>query len=726
MQNHGLFQKSAIAIAVSLASSVAIAQSADEATTTEPTLDTPTVEQSINLDTIERIEIHHKWQPYRGNVPLSKTPQAIDTISSETLENAGITRFQEALDMSSSVVRQNSSGGLWDSFAVRGFAGDENNAAGYLVNGYNVGRGYNGRRSTSNIEVIEVMKGPGSALYGQGEPGGTISIITKKPKFEEQGYVQLTLGDYDKKYTEFDYTNGISEDVAFRINGSYEDSDTYRDHVYFKSLNLHPSLLWNISDRTSVNYEMEILDQEKPLDRGVFVLDNNFDAASTNAFYGDIKDGAHNVKALGHQASLRHTLSDTWHLLTGFSYRESSFKGQSSDAELSAGRQLIYDDPTKLSRQRRERDYQARDFTTRLEVSGTSTLFGLENNFLIGGDYYDYHVDTKLNRWRTAYGSGDPTYAIDPNNPNYDQVQPETSVQTDQTEDQQAGGVYVQDQIMLGDRASILIGARYDKFKQEIYDFTRDRAQSQSKSALNPRLGITYEITDAVNLYTNYAEGFRPNPGLDSNGDAFDPEKSKSFEVGAKWQNASDTFSGNIAWFNSTKSNILTADPSNPDFSATLGEATSQGIELELTSYITDNTNVKLAYSYTDAKTANETTNPDWGVTIPKGSRLINIAEHVGNLSLNHYANIKSMEAYFGTTVNYVGDRLGETTDPDYILPAYTLVNLHASLQVNNDLSLKFDINNLFNTKYFESSYHKLWTMPGEPLNFQVSVKYQF
>ncbi len=130
-------------------------------------------------DDIEHIEVKRLWQPYRGNVPLIETPQAVDRINSDTLENEGISRFMEALDLSPSIIRQNNSGGMFDSFAIRGFSGDENNPTGYLVNGFN-SRGYNGNRSTANIETIEVMKGPGSALYGQGEPGGTINIITKK------------------------------------------------------------------------------------------------------------------------------------------------------------------------------------------------------------------------------------------------------------------------------------------------------------------------------------------------------------------------------------------------------------------------------------------------------------------------------------------------------------------------------------------------------------------
>lgn len=675
-------------------------------------------------DDIERIEVTQFWQPYRGNVPLVQTPQAVDSISADTLANEGITNFMDALELSPSIVRQNNSGGLFDSFAVRGFSGDENNPTGYLVNGFN-SRGYNGNRNTANIETIEVMKGPGSALYGQGEPGGTINIITKKPQFDEQGYIQGTLGNYQKKQVEFDYTNALNSDMAYRLNGAYEDSDSYRDHVFIEKLNLNPSFLWNISDYTQLSYEMEILNQKKPLERGVFVLNNDFDATNPEDFYGDIRDGAHEVKALGHQLVLNHKLGNDWHFLAGLAYRDSSFEGQSSDTELSDGRQLIYTDPNILSRQRRERDYQATDFSTRFELSGELDFASFRHNILVGLDYYKFDLDTDYRVWRTAWGSGDTTYSIDPNNPDYTQPQPETSPTT-LTDEQQTGvGLYAQNFIELTEKSKLLLGFRVDRFDQDILNRISNVPQSQEQTEVTPRVGFVYSMNDNVNLYTNYAEGFRPNPGLDSDRNAFEPEETTSFEIGAKWDYSALGLSGNLALFDAEKTNMLTAEP-NTGLSATLGEVQSQGLELSMVAAITDSTSIEAAYTYTHARTANDVVNSDWGVPIPEGSRLINIADHIGHVSLRHYTNFMGKDTYLGATVNYVGDRLGETTDPDYILPSYTLVNVSAAMDLTQQLSVKLDINNLFDETYFESSYHKLWTMPGSPLNYSASVKYQF
>ena len=118
---------------------------------------------------------------YFGDTPVKEIPQAVQFLEGELLDDLNITRLDTALELASGVSKQNNFGGLWDSFAIRGFAGDENFPSGFLVNGFNGGRGYGGPRDASNVERIEVLKGPNSALFGRGEPGGTINIVSKKP-----------------------------------------------------------------------------------------------------------------------------------------------------------------------------------------------------------------------------------------------------------------------------------------------------------------------------------------------------------------------------------------------------------------------------------------------------------------------------------------------------------------------------------------------------------------
>lgn len=683
-------------------------------------------EKNASADDVEKIEVVTQRQPYRGDVPLKSLPQNVDIVSGELLEDTGINDLQNALDFTSGIARQNSFGGLWDSFAIRGFAGDENLPSGYIVNGFSAGRGYSGRRDTSNIQSIEVLKGPGSALYGRSEPGGTINIITKKPQFDEEGYIQATVGSYDLYRIEGDYTNAINKDAAFRVNGSYEDAGSFRDTVESKKLALTPSVTYNFDSDTSVTYELELLDQEAPFDRGIVVLDYEFGVVPIETFYGEPDDGPMEIEALGHQLTVQHALSSDWNLLIGLNYRESSFEGYSSEVELSPGRQLLYVDGETVSRQRRYRDYDATDLSARFELSGTFLTGDFKHHMLIGADAYDYELDQDQRRWRTAWGAGDTTYSVDKLNPVYGQTPPEVAGFWDNHEEQSDYGVYVQDQIDITEQWKVLGGLRFDSFDQDIYDYLAGTQTSQSQTALSPRVGLVYEMSPVYTFYASYSEGFRPNSSFDFYGNAFEPEESKSWESGMKFSNEDESFSGTVALFRAEKTNVISADPVNSGYSAALGAAESQGIEVDLNAYIGADTTLTLAYAYVDAETSNSIINADWGTEIPAGSPLVNIPKNKANLTAMHFLNVAGHDAKIGASVTYVSDRLGETIDPDYVLPAYTTVKLFGSINFSEQLSVNADIDNLFDKEYYASSYSALWTQPGPPRTARISVKYAF
>lgn len=714
MNTNKIIMKSVLAAAISVALSSAV-----------------NAQVKSDDDDIEQIEVVQQRQAYRGDVPLKSMPQNIDVVSAELLDDLGVNDFQNALDFTSGIARQNSFGGMWDSFAIRGFAGDENLPGGYLVNGFSAGRGFSGRRETSNIQAIEVIKGPGSALFGRSEPGGTINIITKKPQFYEEGYIQATAGSYDLYRLEGDYTNEIAEDLAFRINGAYEDSGSFRDEVYTDKLSVSPSFHYNISDDTSLVYEMEYLDQDLMFDRGVIVTDYEYFDVPQDVFYGEPSDGPVTIEATGHQATLQHTLNNDWSLLAGLSYRESSFTGYASEVEL-GGRQLVTKEgfENTVNRRRLYRNYEAEDLSGRLEISGTVELAGMDHHILLGADAYDYTIDSHQDRWRTAWGVDDTTFSVDKYNPVYGQPAPDVLPFREESEDQSSVGVYFQDQIDVTEKFKMQVGIRFDDFTQDFTNFRREpvTTTSQSQTATSPRFGLVYEASDLYTIYASYSEGFRPNSGSNGQGDAFEPEESKSYETGVKFANADESLSGTVALFRAEKTNVLAADPNpaNAGLSDTIGAAESQGIEVDLTAMLGENTMVTVAYAYVDATTSNDIINPDWGVEILAGTQLLNIPENKLNITGIHYMDIEGKEAKIGASFTYVDDRPGELIDPNYVLPSYSTVRLFGSIFLTDQISINADIENLFDEEYYASSYSAMWTLPGNPRQAKISVKYAF
>ncbi|TMP54825.1 TonB-dependent siderophore receptor [Pseudoalteromonas sp. S1612] len=668
---------------------------------------------------IEKIAVTYK-QAYRGDIPQKQMPQSIETLDNAVLDQKGITQLQDALDFSASISRKNNSGALWDSFSIRGLSGNENMPSGYLINGFSGGRGFSGPRDVSNIEYIEVLKGPGSALYGRSEPGGTVNIVTKKPQFEQQGELKLSLGSDNFNRVEGDYTNGINDNTAFRINGAWQDSDSYRDEVYTHKKVVTPSIYHQINASTSITYEFEYVDLAQLFDRGVVVLNDNFNTVPSSRYLGNPNDGDTQVYSRGHQVTLNHDINNEWSLVVGANYRSSTLTGFSSDAELAPSRQSLFDDGRTLTRQQRYRDYEVDDTSLKFELSGHFDTAGITHHLLIGADAYKYDLRTGLYRYR----GGNGTYTVDIYQPNYNVARPEVGLLYENNEQQDAYGIYVQDQMDLTDKIKLLVGLRFDSVDQDILETKSGVLSSSSQSQVSPRVGLVYELNNAVTLYSSYSEGFLPLSGTDANGDPFGFEYSDSFEVGAKFSYQGIT--GTLALFDATKSNMLVADPVNVGFSAPIGKANSKGVELDLSTYITDDTKFNLSYAYIDASTANDIINADWGVPIKKGSPLVNVPKNNLNLTLSHQTVVLGKELELGASYQYTSERLGDAADLTFNLPSYQLVGIFGQVNLTERTKLNISVNNIFDEKYAQSSYNALWVYPGAPTQFKMSLAYQF
>jgi len=190
----------------------------------------------------------------RSDTPLREIPQAVRVIPRQAIDDIGAVRIEEAYDYVSGINRQNSWGGLRDNFSIRGFAGNPNTAnTNFLRNGFSDNRGHNASRDMANIERLEVIKGPASALYGSSEPGGILNIVTKKPQFKPGHAIGFYAGSYDTYRTTLDSTGPISETFAYRINVAAEDKGGFRDYIGSKRIMVAPSFTWLPTPNTIVN-----------------------------------------------------------------------------------------------------------------------------------------------------------------------------------------------------------------------------------------------------------------------------------------------------------------------------------------------------------------------------------------------------------------------------------------------------------------------------------------
>ncbi|MEM9670194.1 MAG: TonB-dependent siderophore receptor [Pseudomonadota bacterium] len=705
------------------------------------------IAQSDDIDTLrqEAVIVTGVRQAYRGNFELLEIPQADQTIGAEILKDVGALDLNVALDLSASVARQNNFGGLWNSFSIRGFAGDINLPSGFLVNGFNAGRGFGGPRDIAGIESVEVLKGPRSALFGRGEPGGTINLVTKRPDFETAGSVRGTIGRFEQYRVDADAQTvfGQNETVGVRFVGFYEDAESFRQEVETEKFGFYPSVTFAPNDATTITYELEYTNQELPFDRGV-VFSEEFGFSPRDVFVGE--PVPIETEVLGHQLEAEYDFNENWSFLAGFGYRDTSLVGDAFEPQFGS-RQTFFQDGETIARFFRSRDFDSEYFVVRGELAGEFNTGPLRHRLIFGADYDEFDNTLVIDRFRSRF-SGDlnnlttedlaADLLLQISNPIFGlNLNPDAGPNTNRNEELTGFGFYIQDQIDLTDRLQVRVGGRFDDFEQDITNFLVDPATTRTTSdtRFSPQVGAVFLLNDSVSFYASYGEGFRQQTGVDFEGNQFDPNITTSVEGGVKADLAglTDWVSGSIGLtvFRVEQSNFLVNDD-RPEatavgfFSIPAGEAESIGVELDANLTFGDDLNLWFSYAYTDAEFSNSFADADgFGFTIDAGDPVINSPEHQLSLQASKGFDVWSIPAQVGGGVLYVGDRNG-FVGSDFELPDYTTVRLFAEVEPIQNFSVRVDVDNLFDETFFTNSFADVWVQPGAPRTWRVTFGYAF
>ncbi|MEA9763019.1 TonB-dependent siderophore receptor [Xanthomonas campestris pv. raphani] len=676
---------------------------------------------------LDAVQVRSDYAPYRAltvtgatktEAPLRDLPISARVLDHSLLEDAGVTDLAGALDMASGITKANNLGGLWDSYSIRGFTGDPNFSSDYMVNGFNASRGYNGLRDGANTQSVEVIKGPASALYGRGEPGGAVNIVTKKPLFDAQHSVDLSAGRFDSYRAALDSTGPLSETVAYRVNLMHKDQHSFRDTVDSDATLLAPSLLWMPTPDTTVSYELELLRIHTPFDRGVTAIDGDANRLPASRFLGEPGDGDIDLHSTGHQVFAVHGLNQTWSLQGGATYRDSGMRGFSTEPWT-----LQADDRT-LRRERRYRDYQGRDIAARAELLGTLGSGKVTHHVLFGIDGNRFNDS----RYQLRARSAATPYSIDVLAPRYGMAQPgRLAPITDTDERQQVWGVYAQDQIDLGARWKALLGVRYDHYQQDIANRLRATTQQASDGVISPRAGLTVHLDDTLSLYASAAAGFRPNSGVGANGQSFAPEKSRSLETGLKYVQPGEGLEATLAVFRIDKENVLSLDPADTSFSLPVGQMRSEGAELDLLGRLTPHLAASVGLAYTDSQVTRSSA-AAMGTGLAEGRRFPNVPRVSGNAFVNYAQPLSgTRSAAVGVGVSRTGERLGSVdSNTGFVLPAYTVWRLVGHYDLSERLRLYAKVENLTDRRYAAFSYSEQWVYPGAPRTWTMGARLRF
>ncbi|MEG0052736.1 MAG: TonB-dependent siderophore receptor [Comamonas sp.] len=636
--------------------------------------------------------------------PLRDIPQTVNVIPQSLLRDQAVQSMQDALKLVPGVGLSHGDGQR-DQITIRGFTA----IADQFVDGLRDDALY--FRDLSNIEQIEVLKGPASVLYGRGSSGGLINRITKKPGVN-LSEVGLTVGSWNQRRGEFDLARAPEDSrFALRVTGALEKADSYRDPQFLDREALSASMLFKASASTNVLLQVDHLKDSRITDFGIPALNGRPINVRPGAYYGaaNARDAdVSTAKVDSLSLTLNHRFSDSLSLRNAFRtydyslVRRNTLVGSVNEKALTAS----------LTRGNVNRDEDG--FFNQTELTHKTTLAGMEHQFLYGVEMGRQDKSQRvLSQSAGTISLFNPVLPVVP-------MDITGAPSNDNLGKFNVASAYVQDLLILSKNWKALAGIRYDRFEQATRERIAGRPNlSRTDTAWSPRVGLVYQPSANWSYYASWSKSFQPSGeafSLAANNVDIAPEKTTSAEIGAKWELMDGKASATASLFRVERTNIKSLDPVLNKL-VPLGVQRTNGLELTFSGEVAPSWQVWAGYAFLDSEM---TTSPTPGI---QGKRATLTPRHSANLWLT-----KALGNGFGLGggLNYVGARDADPLNT-VTLPGYTTVDAMAYYRQGAwDLQLK--LNNLLDRRYIVSGHGSSanLNLPGAPRSAQLIARYRF
>lgn len=654
----------------------------------------------------------------RTDSRLLDIPQAVNVVPQQVLEDQAVRNLDDALYNVSGITQANTLGGTQDAVMKRGFG--DNRDGSILRDGV---RSIQARNVTPTTERVEVLKGPASMLYGWGDPGGMINIISKKPQLVQKTHIEGWNSSFNGGGGQFDITGPLSTSgLAYRLIVDHDETDYWRNFGRNRQTTVAPSLMW-YGENTTVLVAYEHMEYLTPFDRGTVIDSRTGKPVATprerrfdetyNATRGD-------QDTLTFQ--MENTLNERWKSKLNYAYSRNTYNDNQARA-------MSLNPTTGFLTRRADatQDAHSQSQNVQLTLNGDIDWGSINHQLLFG---FDHEAD-RTHRGNMIRGKNNSSFNI--YNPVYGLFPASNSViaaESDQKEDVDSTGVFMQDAIRLDEHWMLLGGVRYDRFdvmsgKGRPFVTNTDRSDSR----LVPRAGVVYNLTSYASLYTSYSESFKPNSAVNKAiGATMEPEVGRSYEIGAKLD-LPNRITANLALFDIQKRNVMVDELQvingiSETVTRTAGKVRSQGVEVDVAGKLTDSLSLIGAYAFTDARVTSDPTN--------QGNEMANVARHTASLFLtNDFGNLglhAGDDLRAGVGARYVGRRPGDAAN-SFFLDDYTVADAFIAYSVPlNGYKVKWQLNikNLFDKTYYPSSGSSQYVAIGDPREVVLRASVDF
>jgi len=648
----------------------------------------------------------------RTDTPILDIPQAIQVVPRQVIEDQKPLTLSGILRNVSGFSQTRTDFEVFRSFKLRGFDVLDTTTDGVRnTDSLNIQPD-----GLANVERVEVLKGPASALYGRGSIGGGINIVTKKPLPDSHREITLNLGSFKHVQSGVDASGPLnnSKSARYRLIGEYERRDSFIDFIEIEKYQIAPSLQFDLGSSSTLTLQSDYRYHKQPRYLGLPLYGTIVGTDDIKLPLGRFlsEPGLDKTKNAGLQSTaiLNHRFSTDWSGQVAFRWTQNSF------FQPTAPPRALQADNRTLNRGFNLFDERERESAIEANTTRNVRWGGVEHKVTAGFDYAWWRYDSKFFTGAIA--------PINIENPVYGARPTGVFLLADTRDIISSYGLFAQDQMTLLPKLKAVVGGRFDRIRNENTDFAVPVSGERKDSQFSPRLGLVVEVAPRASAYGSYSTSIHPNFGeafANPLSQPFRPQRGRQYEAGVKFDVSRRLF-GTVSVYQVTQKDVLVDDPDDQSgfFSIATGEQRARGMEVDLFWSPINSLDILTSYAFTDAEVRKDTN------STLVGKSLKNVPRHSARVwGKYEFAIGDDSRLGFGAGFTYTDDLPGDLGNT-FVVPGYTVSDAMAFFKYKR-FTLQVNVYNLFDNEYFHrAAFGTQGIIPGEPLRAVASLGFRF
>jgi catecholate siderophore receptor len=642
----------------------------------------------------------------RTPTPLRDVPQSITVVTQDLIRDQGMQNMADVVRYVPGITMAQGEGHR-DAPVIRGNV----TTSDFYVNGVRDDVQY--LRDVYNLERVEAVKGANALTFGRGGGGGVINRVTKDAQFFPLREIAIQGGTFNNKRFTTDFGQSITDTIAFRINGLYENSDSFRHNVNAERYGVSPSMTIKPGESTNVRLGYEYFSDDRTVDRGIPSFQGGPSRAHRSTFFGDPE---RNYATAG-----VHIGSATLEQQVGvFNIRNTTFIADYDKFYQNLVPGAVNAAQTLVSLSGYNNATHRRNLFNQTDVTGVAATGWLRHTVLVGAEFgrqrtFNFRNTAYFDRGATSINVpfSDPRFTgpVAFRQSTGDAVNSATNY---------VAAAYVQDQIELTRHVQIVAGLRYDRFTTDFHNHRNGEQLVRKDNMISPRAGLVVKPVSPVSLYASYSVAYLPSSGdqfssLTATTQTLKPEMFTNYEAGAKWD-VSRTLSFTTAVYRLDRTNTTARDPNNPAITLQTGSQRTKGYELGVNGNLTNRWRVVGGYAYQDAFITSAT------MAAAEGALVALVPNHTLSLWNNYRV---APRLHMGLGIVHQADMYAGI-DNTVRLPEFTRADLAAYYTLTEMMRLQANVENLLDRTYYATAHSNNNILPGYARAVRIALVARF